>query len=91
MTREYRERDREQFDYKFKSFDPVIESPHFRIIHCQSVRELDGDRSTREPMENDLVIVRFVDEHIIEVFGVVEEIEKTYLKDKEGANLFSYF
>lgn len=44
------------------------------------------------PCENDLVILRCVDEHIIEVFGVIEEVERTFLNDGEGELfLHNYF
>ena len=91
MTREYKERGRKPFDYKFKSFDPVIESKNFRIIICESLQEKNTDGVTRDPAENDLVILRFADEHTYEIFGVVEETERTSLSDKEGFYIFLYF
>ena len=83
MIKDYKERDKEQLDYKFKAFDPVIELQQFRIIHCESVQEFGGNGSM-DPCENDLVIFRCADEHIIEGFGVIEEVERTCLSDAEG-------
>lgn len=83
MSKDYKEKERHQLDYKFKSSDGVVESHEFRIVQCESLRDSDAV-TERDPCENDLVILRCADEHITEVFGVVEEVERTFLSDEEG-------
>ncbi|XP_065069424.1 probable helicase senataxin isoform X2 [Rhopilema esculentum] len=82
MIRDYKERDKQPLDYKFKSFEPNVNSQNFRIVNCGCLREKDSS-TRKEPNEYDLVILRGGDEYITETFGVVEEVEKTSLRDDE--------
>ena len=89
MIRDYKERDKQPLDYKFKSFEPDVNSQHFRIVNCGCLREKESS-TRKEPNEYDLVILRGGDEYITEAFGVVEEVEKTSLRDDEGRVLLVY-
>ena len=86
MNRAYREKERTPFNYKFKSFDTVRESMNYQIIHCQDCQESNKSVNIKEPNKDDLVILKYGDGNMIEVFGVIEEIEKTPLSDEEGSD-----
>ena len=88
MNRAYREKERTPFNYKFKSFDTVRESMNYQIIHCQDCQESNKSGSVKELNKDDLVILKYGDENMIAVFGVIEEIEKTPLSDEEGSDSF---
>ena len=83
MLRDKNESESPELHCKFKSFDEVIESQYFRIMHCVCLQEVDS-RPGKDPAENDLVVLICPDEHTTEVFGVIEEVEKTPLRDDDG-------
>ena len=83
MLRDKNENESPELHCKFKSFDQVIESQYFRIMHCVCLQEVDS-RVGKDPAENDLVVLICPDEHTTEVFGVIEEIEKTPLREDDG-------
>ena len=83
MLRDKNESESPELHCKFKSFDEVIESQYFRIMHCVCLQEVDS-RLGKDPAENDLVVLICPDEHTTEVFGVIEEVEKTPLRDDDG-------
>lgn len=83
VLRDKNENESPELHCKFKSFDEVIESQYFRIMHCVCLQEVDS-RAGKDPAENDLVVLICPDEHTTEVFGVIEEVEKTPLRDDDG-------
>eukprot|EP00794_Sanderia_malayensis_P007696 gene7696-8533_t len=88
MIKDFKENENQILQCKLKSVEQDVDSQYFSIVNFACLQEYSTiSRNFRHPREEDLVIVRCVDEYTTEIFGVITEVEKTELDTRGSYNL----